>query len=67
VISRVVHGGFVDYVEGTVADRPPYRPRRAHRQRLASYLLVSDRAAVKHFEIRAEPEILDHRALILDL
>jgi hypothetical protein len=35
--------------------------------RHASYLLVSDVAAVKRFEILAEPEVSDHRALILDI
>jgi endonuclease/exonuclease/phosphatase family metal-dependent hydrolase len=35
--------------------------------RHASYLLVSDVAAVERFEVMAEPEVSDHRALILDL
>lgn len=35
--------------------------------RHASYLLVSDVAAVKHFEVLAEPEVSDHRALILEI
>ncbi|MFG1991361.1 endonuclease/exonuclease/phosphatase family protein [Actinoplanes sp. NPDC048988] len=35
--------------------------------RHASYLLVSDIAAVKSFDIMAAPEVSDHRALILDL
>ncbi|AQZ65727.1 unnamed protein product [[Actinomadura] parvosata subsp. kistnae] len=35
--------------------------------RHASYLLVSDPAAVKHFEIMTAPEVSDHRALLLDL
>ncbi|MEV6344805.1 endonuclease/exonuclease/phosphatase family protein [Actinoplanes sp. NPDC051851] len=35
--------------------------------RHASYLLISDPAAVKHFEIVKEPEVSDHRALLLDL
>lgn len=35
--------------------------------RHASYLLVSDVAAVKHFEIVRGPEVSDHRALVLDL
>jgi endonuclease/exonuclease/phosphatase family metal-dependent hydrolase len=35
--------------------------------RHASYLLVSDVAAVKSFEVPAEPEVSDHRALVLDL
>lgn len=35
--------------------------------RHASYLLVSDPAAVKHFEVVATPEVSDHRALLLEL
>ncbi|NUO99507.1 MAG: endonuclease [Nonomuraea sp.] len=35
--------------------------------RHASYLLVSDPAAVQRFEIATTPEVSDHRALILDL
>ncbi|QKG19990.1 endonuclease/exonuclease/phosphatase family protein [Actinomadura verrucosospora] len=35
--------------------------------RHASYLLVSDPAAVKRFEILIAPEVSDHRALLLDL
>ncbi len=35
--------------------------------RHASYLLVSDPAAVRRFEVLAEPEVSDHRALVLDL
>ncbi|GAA3259693.1 endonuclease/exonuclease/phosphatase family protein [Dactylosporangium siamense] len=35
--------------------------------RHASYLLISDVAAVKRFEILTEPEVSDHRALILDI
>lgn len=35
--------------------------------RHASYLLVSDISAVKHFEVLAEPEVSDHRALLLDV
>ncbi|MEU4620353.1 endonuclease/exonuclease/phosphatase family protein [Actinoplanes sp. NPDC023801] len=35
--------------------------------RHASYLLVSDTAAVKAFEILAQPEISDHRALMLEI
>ncbi|NUR87271.1 MAG: endonuclease [Nonomuraea sp.] len=35
--------------------------------RHASYLLVSDPAAVERFEIVAEPEVSDHRALLLEL
>ncbi|MFI1990611.1 endonuclease/exonuclease/phosphatase family protein [Actinoplanes sp. NPDC020271] len=35
--------------------------------RHASYLLVSDVAAIGRFEIMTEPEVSDHRALLLDL
>ncbi|WP_157963926.1 endonuclease/exonuclease/phosphatase family protein [Actinocorallia populi] len=35
--------------------------------RHASYLLVSDPSAVARFEIMTDPEVSDHRALILDL
>ncbi len=35
--------------------------------RHASYLLVSDVAAVERFEILAQPEVSDHRALVLDI
>ncbi|MCK2215641.1 endonuclease/exonuclease/phosphatase family protein [Actinomadura sp. ATCC 31491] len=35
--------------------------------RHASYLLVSEPAAVARFEIAAAPEVSDHRALVLDL
>ncbi len=32
-----------------------------------SYLLVSDPSAVKSFSVLADPEVSDHRALVLDL
>ncbi|MFC5187458.1 endonuclease/exonuclease/phosphatase family protein [Actinomadura harenae] len=35
--------------------------------RHASYLLVSDPSAVRRFEILAEPEVSDHRALMLEV
>ena len=35
--------------------------------RHASYLLVSDVAAVGRFEVMTKPEVSDHRALILDI
>jgi endonuclease/exonuclease/phosphatase family metal-dependent hydrolase len=35
--------------------------------RHAGYLLVSEVAAVERFEILAEPEVSDHRALVLDI
>jgi endonuclease/exonuclease/phosphatase family metal-dependent hydrolase len=55
--------GLTDLV-GTADTRSShYRKPVRH----ASYLLVSDVSAVKHFEILTEPEVSDHRALILDL
>lgn len=33
----------------------------------ASYLLVSDVSAVKQFEVVTEPEMSDHRALVLEI
>ena len=55
--------GLTDLV-GTADTRSShYRKPLRH----ASYLLVSDVAAVKRFEILAEPEVSDHRALILDI
>ncbi|BCJ57736.1 endonuclease/exonuclease/phosphatase family protein [Micromonospora endophytica] len=41
--------------------------RYAKPVRHASYLLVSDVAAVERFKIMTEPEVSDHRALILDI
>lgn len=41
--------------------------RYAKAARNASYLLVSDPAAVQRFEVLPEPEVSDHRALVLDL
>ena len=35
--------------------------------RHASYLLISDPGAVRRFEIVTEPEVSDHRVLLLDL
>jgi endonuclease/exonuclease/phosphatase family metal-dependent hydrolase len=35
--------------------------------RHASYLLVSDPSAVKRFTVLSDPEVSDHRALVLDL
>jgi endonuclease/exonuclease/phosphatase family metal-dependent hydrolase len=55
--------GLTDLV-GTADTRSShYRKPVRH----ASYLLVSDVAAVKRFEILAEPEVSDHRALVLDI
>jgi endonuclease/exonuclease/phosphatase family metal-dependent hydrolase len=55
--------GLTDLVGPADTRSSHYRKPVRH----ASYLLVSDVAAVKHFEILAEPEVSDHRALILDL
>jgi len=55
--------GLTDLV-GT-ADTRSSRYRKPVRH--ANYLLVSDVAAVKQFEIAAEPEVSDHRALVLDI
>lgn len=41
--------------------------RYAKPVRHASYLLVSDPAAVRRFEIVTEPEVSDHRVLLVDL
>jgi endonuclease/exonuclease/phosphatase family metal-dependent hydrolase len=55
--------GLTDLV-GTADTRTShYRKPVRH----ASYLLVSDPAAVERFEILAAPEVSDHRALILDI
>lgn len=55
--------GLVDLV-GTADTRTSlYRKPVRH----ASYLLVSDPAAVRRLELPAEPEVSDHRALVLDL
>jgi len=55
--------GLTDLVG--VADTRTSHYRKAVRH--ASYLLVSDVAAVKRFDILAEPEVSDHRALILEI
>jgi hypothetical protein len=55
--------GLVDLV-GTADTRTS---RYAKPVRHASYLLVSDPAAVRRFAVVAEPEVSDHRALLLDL
>lgn len=55
--------GFTDLV-GTADTRTAhYRKPVRH----ASYLLVSDPAAVRRFEIVEHPEVSDHRALVVDL
>jgi endonuclease/exonuclease/phosphatase family metal-dependent hydrolase len=55
--------GLTDLVGAADTRTSHYRKPVRH----ASYLLVSDLAAVKRFEILAEPEVADHRALILDI
>jgi endonuclease/exonuclease/phosphatase family metal-dependent hydrolase len=55
--------GLTDLV-GRADTRTSHYPKPV---RHASYLLVSDVAAVERFEILTEPEVSDHRALILDL
>jgi endonuclease/exonuclease/phosphatase family metal-dependent hydrolase len=55
--------GMVDLV-GSADTRTSWYPKPI---RNASYLLVSDTAAVARFEIVAEPEVSDHRALVLEL
>jgi endonuclease/exonuclease/phosphatase family metal-dependent hydrolase len=55
--------GLVDLV-GTADTRGS---RYVKPVRHASYLLVSDPAAVRRFEVLTEPEVSDHRALLLEL
>ena len=55
--------GLSDLVGAADTRTSHYRKPVRH----ASYLLVSDVAAVERFEILAEPEVSDHRALVLDI
>jgi len=55
--------GLVDLV-GTADTRGS---RYVKPVRHASYLLVSDPAAVRRFEVLTRPEVSDHRALLLEL
>ncbi|WFE25704.1 endonuclease/exonuclease/phosphatase family protein [Solwaraspora sp. WMMD791] len=55
--------GLTDLV-GTADTRTSHYPKPV---RHASYLLVSDVAVVERFEIVRQPEVSDHRALLLDL
>ncbi|WP_108666164.1 endonuclease/exonuclease/phosphatase family protein [Euzebya rosea] len=55
--------GLTDLV-GTADTRTSAYPKPV---RHADYLLVSDPAAVEAFEILAEPEVSDHRPLVLDI
>ncbi|WP_308250168.1 endonuclease/exonuclease/phosphatase family protein [Sphaerisporangium fuscum] len=61
---QVLEGlGLVDLVRDADTRTSRYRKPLRH----ASYLLVSEPAAVRRFEIVAEPEVSDHCALALDL
>lgn len=55
--------GLTDLV-GSADTRTARYPKTV---RHASYLLVSDPAAVRRFEVVASPEVSDHRALLVDL
>lgn len=55
--------GLTDLVGDADTRTSRYRKPVRH----ASYLLVSDPARVERFEIVADPEVSDHRALLLDL
>jgi exonuclease III len=55
--------GLVDLV-GTADTRTSAYPKPV---RHADYLLVSDPSAVASFEVLADPEVSDHRPLVLDL
>lgn len=55
--------GLVDLVGESDTRTSRYRKPVRH----ASYLLVSDPGAVARFEILTEPEVSDHRALLLDI
>jgi endonuclease/exonuclease/phosphatase family metal-dependent hydrolase len=55
--------GLIDLV-GTADTRTSHYPKQP---RNASYLLVSDPAAVRRLEIMADPEVSDHKALILEI
>lgn len=55
--------GLVDLVR----DADTRTSRYAKPSRHASYLLVSNPSTVRRFEVVAEPEVSDHRALMLDI
>jgi hypothetical protein len=55
--------GLVDLVGEADTRTSRYRKPVRH----ASYLLVPDPAAIDRFQILAEPEVSDHRALLLDI
>lgn len=55
--------GLVDLVREADTRSSRYRKPTRH----ASYLLVSEPAAVQRFEVVAEPEVSDHRALLVEV
>jgi endonuclease/exonuclease/phosphatase family metal-dependent hydrolase len=55
--------GLTDLVRTADTRTSHYRKTVRH----ASYMLISDINAVEQFDILAEPEVSDHRALILDI
>jgi endonuclease/exonuclease/phosphatase family metal-dependent hydrolase len=59
----LAEAGLTDLVGKADTRTSHYRKPVRH----ASYLLISDVTAVKSFEILDEPEISDHRALLLDI
>ncbi|GAA2851361.1 hypothetical protein Acy02nite_34850 [Actinoplanes cyaneus] len=61
--GMLAEAGFTDLVGAADTRTSHYAKPVRH----ASYLLVSDVAAVEHFEILTEPEVSDHRALLLDV
>ncbi|HEX3256866.1 MAG TPA: endonuclease/exonuclease/phosphatase family protein [Pseudonocardia sp.] len=61
--ARLAAIGLVDLV-GTADTRTSRYPKPV---RNASYLLVSDPAAVRGFDILTEPEVSDHRAMVLEI
>jgi endonuclease/exonuclease/phosphatase family metal-dependent hydrolase len=61
--SILAEAGLADLVGAADTRTSHYGKTVRH----ASYMLISDIAAVKQFEILAEPEVSDHRALILDI
>ena len=60
ILGRV---GLVDLVRQADTRTSHYPKPGRH----ASYLLVSDPAAVRRFEVIHQPEVSDHRALVLDV
>ena len=61
--TLLAEAGLTDLV-GTADTRTSHYPKPV---RHAGYLLVSDPAAVKHFEVLEKPEVSDHRALLLEV